>query len=180
MPRQICCMKKIFLLSLLLISCSERKGEREKTDSTKVSKTKRAEVAQDTTTFLRSVPKSFVVYDSIQSDTSIVVFKDKCVVFANYSHQELAEMEKKMGPDNWEGFYDDMAYYGNNASLFLTERTITERVYEEKYLRFVFASGKTLTIDRHKAAESIFFFNPDKGIKYCHTHWFNKEKYSGY
>jgi|LakMenE18May11ns_1017448.scaffolds.fasta_scaffold9920383_3 hypothetical protein len=133
----------------------------------------------DTLTFLRSVPKDYIVYD-IVSDSDVVVFKNKCVVFSNYSVAELADIEKRMTADNYMDFYDDMANYGNEASLFLYEKTKVERVNEKKYIRFIFSNGDELTIDKHKSTETIFFFNPQKGIQQCDTRGFIKEKYVDY
>jgi hypothetical protein len=109
-----------------------------------------------------------------------VVFKNKCVVFSNYSVAELADIEKRMTADNYMDFYDDMANYGNEASLFLYEKTKVERVNEKKYIRFIFSNGDELTIDKHKSTETIFFFNPQKGIQQCDTRGFIKEKYVDY
>jgi hypothetical protein len=138
-----------------------------------------AETEVDTVAFQRPIPDDYVVYD-IVGDSGVVIFTDKCVVFSNHSVEELAEIETKMTADDYMDFYDDMAYYGNEASLFLYERTKIERVDDKKYIRFVFSNGNEITIDRHKSTETIFFFNPEKGIRQCDTRGFIKEKYVGY
>jgi hypothetical protein len=129
--------------------------------------------------FLEPVPREYIVSEVID-DSVLLVFTEKCVVFSNYSSTELAELEQRMTEEEWEAFYDDMAYYGNEASLFLYEKTRIERVYDQKYFKFIFESGREITIDRQKSLETIFFFNPKKDLLYCDTRAFNKEQYRGY
>ncbi|MBS1507207.1 MAG: hypothetical protein JSS79_11230 [Bacteroidetes bacterium] len=173
-------MRLLILLpiALAIISCAtkQQKEEQSKVTMDTVSK---APSIHDTVNMLRPIAKDRLV-SVAEGDTNVIEFRDKCVVFANYSDQELEEMQKSRSEEAWEGFIDDYSYYGNEASLFLYERTIVERASEKKYLRFIFTNGSEITIDRRKSVETIFFFNPDKGVKECGFSSFRKEEYRGY
>ena len=100
-----------------------------------------------------------------------------CVVF----DKELAKMEKESdNEDNWNTFYDDYSYYVNEASQFLTEKAFTKTARSKKYIRFSFANGKKIIVDRQGNAGIIFFFDPNTEVKQCDSQEFTKEEYKGF
>ena len=141
---------------------------------------KKLAYVNETLPLLGPVPEKLIIYD-VPEDTSIITFEEKCIVFVNYSTEEFSSIkEKSKSTNDWEAFYDDYAYYSNEASLFLNDKATVNRVSNKKYIRFVFHSGDIVTIDRFKAVETIFFFNPETDLRQCDFRGFSKDKYVGY
>lgn len=173
-------MRSLMLLVLTItsISCATKQPKEEQLKDT-IDTVVKPSVISDTVNMLSPIAKDRLV-SLAEGDTSVLEFRDKCVVFANYSDAELEEMKKSRSEEEWEGFIDDYSYYGNEASLFLHERTIIERASDKKYIRFIFTNGNEITVDRRKSVQTMFFFNPDKGLKECGFSSFKKEEYKGY
>ena len=99
----------------------------------------------------------------------------------NYSDKELEEIEKSFkNKDDWAAYYDDLSFYANEASQFLTEKTAVKCESTKKYIQFVLITGVKITIDRNKSAETIFFFNPRTGVRQCGCQSFDRNKYTDY
>jgi hypothetical protein len=183
------------LAALIILRCGNKSTNRSNQNSTDssslvtesikpntdtISEIKKLALANEALPLLRSVPDNLIIYDPVD-DSTVVTFEEKCVVFANYSEKEFHDIARKSkSADEWESFYDDYAYYSNEASLFLHDKTTVNRVADKKYIRFVFLSGDVITIDRFKSVQTIFFFNPETEVKQCDFYGFNKEKYVGY
>jgi len=167
----------IVFISFSIVACSKKNDV---TDSS-VSDSLKKEVTifTDTASLFQPLSKDILVYDAV-GDSDVLVYKDKSAVFSSYSDSELDEIEKKNSLDDWEAIYDDYSYYGNQASLFLYKKTKTENASSKKYIRLVFATGEQITIDRFKSVGSIFFFNPQKGVKLCYTTAFDSTRYIDY
>lgn len=185
-------MRTIFSICLCLtfLSCTHiSTGGAEKSfrDLTETSKKqsfsdsiKSLALAHEKLPLLQKVPSEFVVNEAIV-DSDLVIIKEKCIVFSLYSDKELEDIEKSFkNKDNWDAYYDDLSFYANEASQFLTEKTTVKCESTKKYIQFVLITGEKITIDRNKSAETIFFFNPRTGIKQCDCQGFDKNKYRGY
>lgn len=181
-----CLIAFTITLAISLFGCSPKRQAKPSNSDSAISNQLATEASveksqEETANFLGPVPLQYIVPETeFVDDSTLVIFTSKCVVFSNYSESELAELEKKMDEEQWEAFYDDMAYYGNEDSLFLYDKTKVERVYNEKYFKFVFRSGREIIIDRQKSVESIFFFNPDKELLHCDTRGFINEQFRDY
>jgi hypothetical protein len=169
----------IFIITLTIISCST--GSTKKSDRQVYSDSlKKIAIEHENAPLFQPIPKEILVLETV-NDSDIVIFKEKCVVFSNYSKSELAEMEKKSkSADEWETFYDDYSYYANEASQFLYEKTTLKTESNKKYIQFILATGDKITVDRYKSAGTIFFFNPRTGVNQCDAAGFEKDKYTDY
>jgi len=137
-------------------------------------------LAHEILPLLQKVPSEFVVKEAIV-DSDLVIIKEKCVVFSLYSDKELEEIEKSFkNKDDWAAYYDDLSFYANEASQFLTEKTAVKCESTKKYIQFVLITGVKITIDRNKSAETIFFFNPRTGVRQCGCQSFDRNKYTDY
>jgi len=141
---------------------------------------KKVTTARDTHPMLQPVPMEWYLKAAV-NDSDVADFNTKCVIFALYSDKELDKMEKESdNEDNWNSFYDDYSYYANEASLFLTEKAFTKMARTKKYIRFSFANGQKLIVDRQKNAGVLFFFDPNREVTQCASTDFTKEKYKGF
>ena len=163
----------------VLSSCSNIGNSQEKNKLNNESPVKE-KTESGVTDMLKAVPKEFMVSSNI-SDTSIIVITHKCAVLTLYSQEELIEMKNKSkNEEEWETVYDDISYYANEASMFLTEKTNTEIVDNKHFIQFVMNSGEKITIDRKKAPQMIFFFNPTGNLKQCDMVSFDQSQYMDY
>ena len=150
-------------------------------DQTYSDSIKKVTFISDTISLFQPVSKKYLVPDNV-NDSEVSVFGEKCVVFSIYSDSELSSIEKESkSEDEYEAFYDDYSYYANKASLFLYKKTTIKKTeLNKKYIQFILSSGKKITIDRYKSAETIFFFNPKTGVKQCDIESFDSLKYTDY
>ena len=167
----------LLIFALSVISCSEKKSR----NYAKITDTiERKTFPPDTLAMLHPVSNELLISERV-CDSDIISFSEKCAVFVLYSENELAEMKKKyQSEDDWNAFYDDLSFYTNEASQFLSSDVKLESVSQKKYIQFHLVNGTIITIDRKKAEESILFFNPQSGIKQCEYFSFDKEKYKGF
>lgn len=168
------------LLLLLATACVRSPSSKQEQRQPGNDSLKTITTAHTTPPMLQPIPKDWYVKAAV-NDSDVVDFNTKCAVFALYSDKELDKMEKESdNADNWNTFYDDYSYYVNEASQFLTEKTFTKMARSEKYIRFSFANGKKIIVDRQKNAGIIFFFDPNTEVKQCDSQGFTKEQYKGF
>ncbi|MDP4203123.1 MAG: hypothetical protein Q8861_10530 [Bacteroidota bacterium] len=175
-------MKTFSTLLLLLVAaaCVKSQSTQQEQRPSANDSIKKVVVTRDTLPMLQLVPKDWYVKAAV-NDSDVADFSTKCVVFALYSDKELDKMEKESdNEDNWNSFYDDYSFYANEASQFLTEKAFTKMARIKKYIRFSFANGKKIIVEREKNAGVLFFFDPNREVTQCASTDFTKEKYKGF
>jgi len=101
--------------------------------------------------------------DSIVNDSDALVVKKRSVVFAFYSESEIRKKFTLNKDSQVVGdLYDDIYYHTLEIADFLDikkkEHVIIES--EKKYIKFIMADKSSIIINRHKAVDKIFFFDP--------------------
>jgi hypothetical protein len=185
-------MRTIFIISLCFtfFSCTHNRVdnvEKSLNDSSDISNKQslsdskeRIAYRYDSLPMYEKLSDKIIVKANV-TDSELVIFKEKCVVFSVYSDNEMDEFEKDIkNKDDWETYYDDLSFYLNEASQFLSKKTKVEAESRKKYIQFILTSGEKITINRYLSVGTIFFFNPKTGVKQCDWAGFDQNKYTDY
>jgi hypothetical protein len=173
-------MRSVFsiLLSLIIIYCSN--AETIKNDKQYYFASYKNLFFADTNSMLNPISEELMVSSNV-NDTDVVFVKNRCVVHAIYSEDELKEIEKKCSNESeWIAFYDNYSFYNDDVSMFIYERAMVITESDKKYIQFVFTTGDKITIDRKKSAGKLFFFNPETGVKQCDSFSFDRRNYKDF
>ena len=134
-------MRKVLALCLLLMILSCSSNSTKKNNQEKAASSIKAENEYNDSLF-QSVPKEFLVSNDVpNSETTII--KDGSIVFSCYSENEIETLRKESNNEEEQNtFYDDYAYYMNEASLFLYKKTNVKYISDKKYIQFILANGE--------------------------------------
>ncbi|HXB41100.1 MAG TPA: hypothetical protein VNZ49_11200 [Bacteroidia bacterium] len=171
-------MKYIFLFSIfILFSCSNRNQAESVTenselinnnDVTKIIRKRKAvndsirkEKADDQRYIDAFLLKSYWV--PISKDQEITVIKSSCAVFINPTDEQIEQMKKEDGEENFSTIADDQMYYTYEAQNFFKENKIDCLSPATRYLKFVTPDSEFVVDTRAKVSYGwlTILFNSD-------------------
>lgn len=168
----------LFFTLILLTSCAntnasgasvEKKTEAvQDTSLTDIAKKRKAvndslrkEKESEQRYFDSFVLKNYIVPPGKNQD--ITVIKSSCAVFINPSDEQIEQLKKENGEENFSIIADDQMYYAYEAQNFFKENKIDCLLPTTRYLKFVTPDGDLIIDTRAKVSYGwlSILFNSD-------------------